>query len=228
MEMKKKTVEIVPGVYIIGGPGVSSGDDCCVYLIESKDELCIIDTGAGKSAGMILEQVKKAGFDLEQVRFIVITHGHIDHIGGLKKFKETLNAQIIAHELDLPAIEEARPELTAQAWYGVKYEGVKVDRVLAGDESFSLGDIEIYCLHTPGHTPGSISVFVEIGEKKVLFAQDVHGPFFKEWGSDKKQWRESMQLLLDLNADILCEGHYGIYQPADKVKSYIQGYLQRF
>jgi adenosylhomocysteinase len=92
MEMKKKTVEIVPGVYMIGGPGVSSGDDCCVYLIESKDELCIIDTGAGKSAGMILEQVKKAGFDLEQVRFIVITHGHIDHIGGLKKFKETLNA----------------------------------------------------------------------------------------------------------------------------------------
>jgi glyoxylase-like metal-dependent hydrolase (beta-lactamase superfamily II) len=50
MGMKKKTVEIVPGVYMIGGPGVSSGDDCCVYLIESKDELCIIDTGAGKSA----------------------------------------------------------------------------------------------------------------------------------------------------------------------------------
>jgi glyoxylase-like metal-dependent hydrolase (beta-lactamase superfamily II) len=85
MGMKKKTVEIVPGVYMIGGPGVSSGDDCCVYLIESKDELCIIDTGAGKSAGMILEQVKKAGFDLEQVRFIVITHGHIDHFGILLK-----------------------------------------------------------------------------------------------------------------------------------------------
>ena len=168
--MKKKTVEIVPGVYMVGGPGVSSGDDCCVYLIESNDELCIIDTGAGKSAGMILDQIKKAGFDLEQVRFIVITHGHIDHIGGLKKFKEALKAQVIAHELDLPAIEEARPELTAQAWYGVKYEGVKVDQILTRDESFSLGNIEFYCLHTPGHTPGSISVYADIVGSKVLFA----------------------------------------------------------
>lgn len=225
---KKKTVEILPGVYMIGGPGVSSADDCCVYLMESDGELCIIDAGAGKSAGLILDLIKKSGFDLNQVRFIVITHGHIDHIGGLKKFRESLHAQIIAHTLDLPAIEEARPELTAEAWYGVKYQGVKVDRVLTGDESFQLGNIEFHCIHTPGHTPGSISVYAEIGGQKVLFAQDVHGPFFKEWGSDKKQWRESMQLLLGLNADVLCEGHYGIYSPADKVRSYIQGYLQKF
>ncbi len=226
--MKKKTVEIVPGVYMIGGPGVSSADDCCVYLMESDDELCIIDAGAGKSAGLILDLIKKSGFDLDRVRFIVITHGHIDHIGGLKKFRESLKAEVIAHTLDLPAIEEARPELTAEAWYGVKYEGVKVDRILTGDESFKLGNIEFHCLHTPGHTPGSISIYAEIGGKRVLFAQDVHGPFFKEWGSDKQQWRESMQLLLGLNADVLCEGHYGIYSPADKVQSYIQSYLQRF
>jgi glyoxylase-like metal-dependent hydrolase (beta-lactamase superfamily II) len=226
--MKKKTVEIASGVHMIGGPGVSNADDCCVYLIESNNELCIIDAGAGQSAGMILDLMKKSGFDLDKVRFIIITHGHIDHIGGLKKFQEALNAEIIAHSLDLPAIEEARPELTAEAWYGVKYEGVKVDRILTGDESFPLGDIEFYCLHTPGHTPGSISVYLESDGKKILFAQDVHGPFFKEWGSDKQQWRESMQLLLNLNADILCEGHYGIYEPADKVRSYIQGYLNRF
>ncbi len=226
--MKRKMAEIVPGVYQVGGPGISNADDCCVYLIESKDELCIIDTGAGKSAGMILDQIKKAGFDWNQLRFIVITHGHIDHIGGLKKFREALKADIIAHVLDLPAIEEARPELTAEAWYGVKYEGVKVDQVIQGDATFTLGNIELYCLHTPGHTPGSISVYAEVGGKKVLFAQDVHGPFFKEWGSDKQQWRKSMQLLLGLNADVLCEGHYGVYQPGDKVKTYLEGYLKRF
>ncbi len=227
--MKKKTVEIVPGVHMIGGPGVSNADDCCVYLIENNDELCIIDAGAGKSAGLILDLIKKSGFSLDKVRFIVITHGHIDHIGGLKKFRDTLeDAQIIAHTLDLPAIEEARPELTAEAWYGVKYEGVKVDRALDHDESFQLGNIEFHCIHTPGHTPGSISVYAEIGGKKVLFAQDVHGPFFEEWGSDKEQWRESMQLLLGLNADILCEGHYGIYSPANQVRDYIEGYLQKF
>ncbi|NLN88481.1 MAG: Zn-dependent hydrolase, partial [Syntrophomonadaceae bacterium] len=64
--------------------------------------------------------------------------------------------------------------------------------------------------------------------QRVLFGQDIHGPFNEEWGSDMQQWRKSMQTLLDLEADILCEGHFGVYQPAKAVKKYIEGYLQRF
>ncbi|MDD4775261.1 MAG: Zn-dependent hydrolase, partial [Syntrophomonas sp.] len=73
-----------------------------------------------------------------------------------------------------------------------------------------------------------ISVWIDIEGRRVLFGQDIHGPFNKGWGSDLKQWRVSMQALLDLDADILCEGHFGIIQPAPAVRRYIEGYLGRF
>ena len=57
----------------------------------------------------------------------------------------------------------------------------------------------------PRTYPGSIAVYVDIGGQRVLFGQDIHGPFMKEWGSDLAQWKQSMKLLA-LNADILCEG----------------------
>jgi glyoxylase-like metal-dependent hydrolase (beta-lactamase superfamily II) len=64
--------------------------------------------------------------------------------------------------------------------------------------------------------------------KKVLFGQDIHGPFNQAWGSDLDQWKKSMQKLLDLEADILCEGHLGIYSPAAEVRRYIESYLQQY
>jgi len=61
----------------------------------------------------------------------------------------------------------------------------------------------------------------------VLFGQDIHGPFHPDFGSDIEAWRSSMGRLLDLDADVLCEGHFGIYSPADAVRAYINGYLER-
>jgi glyoxylase-like metal-dependent hydrolase (beta-lactamase superfamily II) len=62
-------------------------------------------------------------------------------------------------------------------------------------------------------------------EKKILFGQDIHGPYFLK-GSNVAQALLSLQKLVDLRADILCEGHFGIYQPAAEVKRYIEGYLR--
>jgi glyoxylase-like metal-dependent hydrolase (beta-lactamase superfamily II) len=58
---------------------------------------------------------------------------------------------------------------------------------------------------------------VERGAQRILFGQDVHGSFNVDFGLDIMQWRESMEKLLDLKADILCEGHFGIYSPRDRV-----------
>jgi glyoxylase-like metal-dependent hydrolase (beta-lactamase superfamily II) len=81
---------------------------------------------------------------------------------------------------------------------------------------------------TPGHTPGSISVLVESEGKKVLFGQDLHGPFNEGFLSDLQDYQVSMQKLLDLEADILCEGHFGIFQPGSQVKKYIEKYKSQY
>jgi len=90
-----------------------------------------------------------------------------------------------------------------------------------------LGDLQFNFLHTPGHTPGSICVYIDGKDGRVLFGQDIHGPFSPAWGSDLGQWRLSMQKLLALQADVLCEGHAGVFK-GEKVGKYIEGYLQRY
>jgi len=224
----KRMMEICPGVYQVGGDHLSYPEDCCVYLLQDNDEAALIDTGAGPGAELVLNNITAAGVNLDTIRYIILTHGHIDHIGGVKYISERTIADIVAHELDLPAIEEGLPTLTAAPLYGIDYKGVKVDRVLHSDENLQLGKIKLHCIHTPGHTPGSISVNTDINGKRVLFGQDIHGPFSKQWGSDLKEWHQSMQKLLELRADILCEGHFGIYSPAAAVKKYIEGYIRQF
>ena len=81
---------------------------------------------------------------------------------------------------------------------------------------------------TPGHTPGSVAAYLDFAGTRVLFGQDIHGPFHPDFGSDIGAWRASMAKLLELDADILCEGHFGIYSPSDAVRAYILGYLDRF
>ncbi|MGE5544490.1 MAG: MBL fold metallo-hydrolase [Bacillota bacterium] len=223
------TVKICPQVYQVGGGDISHPYDCCVYLVESDNSLLLIDAGAGKGTARILENIKSCGFSHASVSHILITHGHIDHIGGLQELQAQTGAGVVAHELELDAVENGNPRLTAASWYGVKYQPVKVDRVIKQDgETLTMGNTKFVFLHTPGHTPGSLSILCMCAGLKVLFGQDIHGPFNKEWGSDIKKWRNSMQRLLDLDADILCEGHFGIYRPAQAVREYIESYLRQY
>jgi glyoxylase-like metal-dependent hydrolase (beta-lactamase superfamily II) len=105
---------------------------------------------------------------------------------------------------------------------------LSIDRRLSLEqEEVIVGDLTLEALFTPGHSPGSMSVYLDIGGLRVLFGQDIHGPFHPDFGSNIEIWRSSMEKLIALDADILCEGHFGIYSPASAVRSYIEGYLER-
>ncbi|UCE75432.1 MAG: MBL fold metallo-hydrolase [Methanomassiliicoccales archaeon] len=225
-----KPKKIWENVYQIGGSNISHTSDCCIYLVGiGGNEGVMIDCGAGQSANKLVANMKSVGVDPQQLKALILTHCHIDHIGAANLFKERYNCRLIAHINDQDAIEGKDITKTAAQWYGVDYSPAKIDHILAGDfEKLSIGNVKFNCIHTPGHTPGSISVFCDIIDKRVLFGQDVHGPFDESFGSNISDWRASMQKLLDLEADILCEGHFGIYRPKEEVKKYIEGYLRRF
>lgn len=215
-------------VWAVGGPGLSAPEDCCVYLVDANSELVQIDAGVGYSLERIEGNIRSIGFEPASVWHVVATHCHIDHIGGLASMKERYGSQVIAHELDRAGIEGENNELTAASMYGVEYRPVKVDVLLKGEsERLRLGDLDIEFLHTPGHTPGSIAAVIETADGKVLFGQDIHGPFSPSWGSDLAEWRRSMKKLLALRADVLCEGHAGVYR-GEKIARYIEACLKRF
>jgi len=213
--------EIVKNVYHVGDSG------CSVYLIDtnSKDGLILIDCGMSMN---LIKKISKFNLNPMDITHCIFTHCHIDHIAAcydLKQFNK--NVKFYAHELDADAIEEeGHDNETAARWYGVKYKPIKLTKRLKGDlEILIFGNYEFQCIHTPGHTPGSISILIETKDNnKILFGQDLHGPIIPGV-SDYDDYQNSLHKLLFLKADILCEGHFGIYQPASEVQKYIKKYI---
>jgi len=217
------------GIHLVGGGSLSHFQDATVFIVECGPELVMIDSGAGKGTKAIERNIRDIPLDPAGISHLVLTHCHVDHIGGVKHFQDAFGCHVTAHELDADAIETGDPSLTAASWYGTKLPRVRVDRRLHGDsEVLEIGGSELHCIHTPGHTPGSICVWLDRGGMRVLFGQDIHGPFSREFNSNIDHWRDSMERLIGLQADILCEGHFGIFTGKKRVEAYIRGYLDQY
>ncbi|MGZ3597667.1 MAG: MBL fold metallo-hydrolase, partial [Syntrophales bacterium] len=190
---------ILEGVYLIGGPDVSRGDDATSFIIDFGGELVMIDAGAGGSSRVLQKNIEDAGLDPKTISTLILTHNHIDHIGSAPYFRTQFGCKIVMHELDAGAVEEGDSVRTAASCYGTFFSPTSVDRKLTGDhETLRFGESELHCLHTPGHTPGSLSIYLDRAERRVLFGQDIHGPFLDIFGSDIGRWKKSMEKLLAL------------------------------
>jgi glyoxylase-like metal-dependent hydrolase (beta-lactamase superfamily II) len=223
-----KPFEVTKDTFIVGGPDITDGRDGCIYLIN-LGELILIDTGAGWSVDKIINNIQKLGFDCNNLSKILLTHCHIDHIGGAPEIKKRFGSKIYIHKLDAPPLENGDQTLTAATWYQTKFPPTSVDvKFNNPEEVLRIGEEKIICLHTPGHTPGSISIYLDKNGKRILFGQDLHGPLLEEFGSNLGDWDRSTQKLLDLDADILCEGHFGIYKTKREVKDYILSYRRQY
>jgi len=214
--------------YQVGGPEMSSANDCCVYLLDGGGSLALIDSGCGPGYKAIVANIIRLGFEPEDIETVLLTHCHIDHVGAAAMFRQDYGAKIIAHEKDAAALVEGDRMMTAAFMYNLRFAPMPLDLKIGDEASIPVGDLVMHVVATPGHTPGSVCSYVDIGRIRVLFGQDIHGPFHPDFGSDLAQWRESMKKLLGLEADILCEGHFGVFSPADAVRSYIDGYLDTF
>jgi glyoxylase-like metal-dependent hydrolase (beta-lactamase superfamily II) len=225
--MNPKT-DIGPGLFLVAGPDLTDPRDALAYLIEDRGDLALIDVGAGPSYPRLVQNIRAAGLDPTRLKLIVATHAHIDHVGALAAFARDYGPVVAAHEQDAWALETANPVFTAARAYGLRLEPVEVALKLQGRVNrLVLGGSELVCWHTPGHTPGSLSVVLDRQGKRYLFGQDIHGPFLPAFRSDLEQWRESMARLLELKADVLCEGHYGVFYGADEVARFIQSFLDQ-
>ncbi len=223
-----KPSEIIRDIFIVGGPDVTDGRDGCIYLIN-LGELILVDTGAGWSVDKIVKNIDKLGFDCNNLNKILLTHCHIDHIGGVPEIKKRYGSKIHIHILDAPPLENGDPILTAASWYQTTFPPTPVDVKFSGpEEILTIGGQKIVCLHTPGHTPGSICIYMDKDGKRILFGQDLHGPLLEEFGSNLESYGHSTKKLLDLNADILCEGHFGIYKTKKEVRDYILSYRRQY
>lgn len=217
------------GIYIIGGPGITHAADATSFIIDCGKELVMIDSGAGETAHLLVENIEALGLDPGTVSTLILTHCHIDHIGSAPYFIERYGCALIIHDLDADAVERGDAMATASNLYGTIFPPTHIDTRLTGEQGvLSFGGEQVHWIHTPGHTPGSLSLYCDRGGKRILFGQDIHGPFLPSFSSDIDRWKRSMTKLLDLEADILCEGHFGIFRLKERVRSYIMDCLSRY
>jgi glyoxylase-like metal-dependent hydrolase (beta-lactamase superfamily II) len=134
--------------------------NCSIVGDENTHEAMVIDPG--DEIEDILEIVRKHNL---QVKQIVITHAHIDHVGGAMKLRGATGAPILLNQNDYALLKLLDVQA---AWIGVPNPGkVEIDRSVTRGETVSAGSHTAQILHTPGHTEGSICLFFE-PEKKLI------------------------------------------------------------
>lgn len=215
---------VLEGVFQVGGQGLSGPGDCCCYLVDAGEGTAVlIDAGLGGEPDLLFRNIEETGHRVRDVVALVLTHCHIDHIGGAPGIVDASMCEVVAHVDDRAAIEGGDAVRTAADAYGVPSPQLEVTRPISSDGGpLDLGSCHLTMVHTPGHTPGDISPMLMRGGRTVIFANDVHGPFRSAWGSDIRAWRRSMDRLIALAPDVLCEGHYGVLQPRGSALGFIR------
>ncbi|MDP8223725.1 MAG: MBL fold metallo-hydrolase [Candidatus Lernaella stagnicola] len=212
---------VVGSVYVVGGDAFTYAGDCLTYLVAGPP-LVLIDAGANLEVDRLCDNILETGHQPEDIACLLLTHGHVDHIGGAAAMREKTGCRIAAHLDDADAITTGDERRTAANWYGIQLPHLPIDVTLRGDSGEISG---VKWLHIPGHTPGSIAAYMDTSAGRVLFGQDVHGPFNAMFQSDIKSWRVSMEKLLALQPDILCEGHFGVFRGREQATRFIRGQL---
>ena len=143
---------IVGNLYYVGTYDLSS------YLITTPEGHILINTGVDSSAPLIRANVESLGFKVSDIKLLLATHGHWDHVGAMAAMKRLTKARMLMHEADAPMLEDGgvtdfrfpqgRPQM---------YEPITVDRRLKDGDTIQLGKTELTAHHHPGHTKGSTS-----------------------------------------------------------------------
>ncbi len=150
--------KIAGGLYYVGNRDVSS------HLIDTGDGLILLDTTFPQTVYLLLESIWRLGFNPADIHTILHTHGHYDHFGGTRAIVELTGAKTAMGEDDAFILNE-RTDLSWGPEYGVDFhETFKLDLPLHDGETLTIGNTEVECVHTPGHTPGSISYFFNISD----------------------------------------------------------------
>lgn len=211
------------------------------FLIINGSNVILVDTGLPNSEGKVEKSLKKNGLGWSNVRAIVLTHAHIDHVGSAKQIQSLTAAPIIAHTGDLPYLQGGRPLLRPTGPFGQLFEKTgAIEKPFASflpDLIFSSESLDLTefgaparIMHTPGHTPGSISVLIDdvqviagdlaasgIFLGGIALKNRPKQPPFEE---DPQQVAKSLAALLSLGCTRFYLGHGGPLG-ADKIRKHV-------
>jgi glyoxylase-like metal-dependent hydrolase (beta-lactamase superfamily II) len=202
-------MEILPGVHSVNLLGARG------YLIAER-ELTLIDAGLPGSRRRLERYLARIGRSMQELRRIVVTHAHPDHIGAVRELTADTHAEVLLHPADLAALRVTLRE----AWS--ERDGAKLlayfTRTPHASEPAADGDVlpvlgGLRVIHTPGHTPGSVCLYAP--REKLLFTGDMLQVIRRRvtfastiFSADIRQARASVAQLAELDVQTIAFAHY--------------------
>lgn len=145
---------IIGNIHYVGASGVSA------FLITTPEGHILLDGGLAQTGPQIVANVERLGFDIDDVRYLLNSHAHFDHAGGLARLQQASGAEMIASAADRAPLEAGRFP------YGpsrdVAFPPVRVDRVIGDGDTVQLGGVTLTAHLTRGHTPGCTSWSMDV------------------------------------------------------------------
>ena len=206
-------MEILPGIHQVPGLRWSNA-----YLLVEKERLTLVDGGLPGAGKKIIGYITRIGRSPSELARVIVTHSHPDHTGSLKRLVQITGATVMAHKADTK-----RSSKTESSW--LHYPGqppsfawdVPLLHRIPAHEFIEDGQVlpvlgGLRVMHTPGHTPGSVCLYLE--EQKVLFTGDMliaDGYCFRRPvpfpGTSFRDYRTSVDRLAELPFEAACVGH---------------------
>jgi glyoxylase-like metal-dependent hydrolase (beta-lactamase superfamily II) len=200
-------------VRLLGNFWVTSGNrlthvwDASAYLIAGE-EPTLIDCGSTEGYAALKRDLKSFGYEPKDIKKVIGTHGHWDHLSAVAKLQEEGDAQLFIHEADRLQVETGDPALTASYLYNKPFPPARVDGLLAHGDVLDINGYVFEVHHTPGHSPGSVSLRTEFHGLKLLIAADtIWGGYHPRICSSLEDWEKSLDRLLELEFDVMTTGH---------------------
>jgi hydroxyacylglutathione hydrolase len=207
-------MEIIPGIHKIDGIKMVN-----CYLIVNDGFICLVDTGMAQDAQKTLDYLAKLGKNPSDLKYIILTHADIDHIGCAAQLKQITGAKIAIHSLDVPILTGKAPfkpylgpqpfRYLANRWLrSLPYKPVGPDIIL-NDHSIIEGWQIVF---TPGHTSGSVCLFnpgrcLIVGDALRTSWRGKPRPISRKICVDLDEVRKSLFVISKLEYDILLPGH---------------------
>ena len=156
-----RPARIFGNLYFIGIRAV------CTHLIDTGDGLIIIDPGYRESLHIIIHNIWQLGFHPMDIRYIVVTHAHFDHMDAVRDLAQMTGAKTFIGKDDLPL-------LTGEI-YHYPIRSFAPDVLLSDGDIIALGNTRVRCVSTPGHTDGTMSFFFDVTDTKQTYRAALFG-----------------------------------------------------
>jgi metallo-beta-lactamase class B len=209
---------VIGNIYYVGGEDLTS------YLIVTPKGLILLDGGSAALAPVIKTNIEELGFKVEEIRYLLNSHAHLDHAGGLALLKKLSGAKLVASEGDRPLLERR----TQDPQFGERlgFSAVQVDRIIHDGETVELGGVALRAVLTPGHTPGCTTWTMTVSENgknyDVVFLCSISVPFEYRLVNNKNypqivsDYEYSFARLKRLRCDVFLGAHGSFFNLKEK------------